>query len=63
MTAQHLDSIIEAQRKLLWMLPQDERERRLAEVRADYVYELLLEGLAGVMASEAESAPCDLPSI
>ena len=49
MTTQHLDDIISAQRKLLWMFSPEERERRLAEVRADYVYEQQLEDVATQM--------------
>ena len=49
MTAQHLDDLIAAQRKLLWPLSSQERERRLNEVRADYVYEQELEAVAGAI--------------
>lgn len=45
----HLDDLISAQRKLLWMLPEAEREQKLGEVRADYVYEQQLDGVAGEM--------------
>lgn len=51
MTAQHLDDLIAAQRKLLWPLSSQERERRLNEVRADYVYEQQLDAVASAMGS------------
>lgn len=56
MTVQHLDDLIRAQRKLLWILAPGEREQRLHEVRADYLYEDQLASVAGEMAAEREVA-------
>lgn len=50
--AQHLNDLIESQRRLMWALPPAERAHRLAEVRADYEYENELEAVAEAMAEE-----------